>query len=158
MSIERGLAEALAGARLRADRSNDPLHAALSQADTLKILRQAAVLHGLNAEAVMTSYSKGGPLADLISKVIGAEVRSSPRRGRPPKLAQTWVAFVSVVRHMRLGLSQEAAVARVAEELDVSESTVRSQYERTRDRDGVDPASVPSSSIVALYADPRSRR
>lgn len=158
MSRERGLAEALASARLRAERSDDPAHGALSQIDTLTILRQAALLHGLNAEAVVTSYSQGGPLADLISKVIGAEVRSSPRRGRPPKLAETWVAFVSVVRHMRLGLSQEAAVARVALELDVLEPTVRSQYERTRDRDGVDPASVPSSSIVALYADPRPRR
>lgn len=117
-------------------------------------LRNIATLLGHDAEAVLKSFDKGGALAALVRSMLNVEARA---RGRPRELNDSWLTFISVVRLTRSGMSLEDAIAEYAATAGLSEDGARSRYERTRDRDGVNPKSVPESAIAAVYADPRKR-
>lgn len=150
------LAAALISARARADAVTNAPAATVAEEEAVAILRQLARTLGHAPEAVVESFLKGGPLADLVRAVIGAEAPRRRRRGRPPKRAETWHAFVRVVLLRRAGLTLEEAIGRIAEETGTPEATIRSQYDRTREA-GARPDDVPDSPVVAAFADPRPK-
>ncbi len=159
MSDRPDLSEALALAQARGMSSIAKPRSPAPEATTIELLRVAALVHGFAPDDVERSFLQGGPLAELVRAVLGTEAGPLPKlRGRPRKLAETWDTFIRVLGQMRSGLTQEDAVARVAADTGLEESTVRSRFTRTRDEDGVSLESIPNGLLAAYFADPRPVR
>lgn len=149
------LGDALAAAMDRA--RSEPPREPPADANIEALVQAAALAFGLKPDKVVADFQKGGALADLVRAAFGGAPKVKGSRGRPRDEAGSWLAFIQVVHLVRQGHSLEEAWARCADDMNLTDSAVRSRYERVRDRDKVSPNSVPASPIVAIFADPRPK-
>lgn len=147
------LGDALAAAMERAQ--SEPPREPPADADIEALVQAAALAFGLQPDKVVADFRKGGALADLIRAAFDGAPKVKGSRGRPRDEVGSWLAFIQVIHLVRQGHSLEEAWARCADDMNLTDSAVRSRYERVRDRDKVSPDSVPASPLVAIFADPR---
>ena len=134
MSGADGLSEALAAAQARLHSPAESHREPVSEDDALAILRGVARICSHDPEAVVGSFLKGGPLADLVRTVLGATTR--PRGGRSPgrpRQDETMRVYLRVLELRDGGkMSWRAAYAACAEEIGSDPDTVRMTVRRRR--------------------------